>query len=106
MRILCRFIVALLIANMTVQLTNSLPVYGQEQITRITPTIRLSTQEEIPVKTETKVSNWTWWALAIVAVAGGAAVAGGGGGKSSSSSQSNGNNSPATNGSGEAVVRW
>lgn len=102
MRILSKGLVAILITCVTV-LSGPMPVAGQEQITRISPKIRLSPQEELPVRTETKVSGWTWVVLALLAAGGAAAMAGGGGGGGSGASTSV---PAASTTSGNATVHW
>lgn len=76
--------------------------YPSSSVSESEPIVNKSSEENIPVKTETKVSGWTWLVLALLAAGGGAAAAMGGG-KSGGSSPSS---SAASTTSGNAVVHW
>jgi len=78
--------------------------YSGNSVTETTPVVYKSAEEEIPVRTETKVSGWTWVVLALLAAGGGAALAMGGGGKGdSSSSQTPAGTSSTT---GNTTIHW
>lgn len=101
MNILGRFICIMLIVSIT--LFTSDFSYSAERkvsllITDNEPVVNQSREENIPVRTETKVSGWTWLVLALLAVGGGTAYL--------LSKNKADNNSTFTTENGDASVHW
>jgi len=77
----------------------------EPEITKHSPEMRSSPEENIPVEEVTKrQTDWVWWILGLLLVGGAIAIAaagaGGGGGGSSNNSSSSGGNS------GSVAVGW
>ena len=75
--------------------------FAEKVITKHSPEIRTTPEQDIPIIKEKKKSSWTW--LILVALLGGVAAAAGGGGGDGGDSSSGGGGTTTT---GDLTVGW
>lgn len=89
MKLACKCLVSLIVISLVFLQPQSPSAaglhYRGSSVSDKTPVVHKSPEEDLPIRTETKVSGWTWVVLALLAAGGAAAALGGKGGDSTSS---------------------